>query len=121
IIAIFFAVFSSGDGAQEVSLTRVMQMARQGEVTRITVDGDRLLVDARSGRFVTNMEQGSSISDVLQMAQVDPVDRNIEIVVQQRSGLGNLFGILLQFLPLIFFGAILLFMMRQAQGSNNQA
>ena len=27
---------------------------------------------------------------------------------------------LLQFLPLIFFGAILLFMMRQAQGSNNQ-
>ena len=36
------------------------------------------------------------------------------------SGLGNIFAILINFLPLIFFGAIILFMMRQAQGSSNQ-
>jgi cell division protease FtsH len=33
----------------------------------------------------------------------------------------NWLGILVNILPLVFFGAILLFMMRQAQGSNNQA
>ena len=36
------------------------------------------------------------------------------------SGLGSLFGVLINFLPLIFFGAVLLFMMRQAQGNTNQ-
>src|SRR5207247_425829 len=35
--------------------------------------------------------------------------------------ISNWLGILVNLLPLIFFGAILLFMMRQAQGSNNQA
>ena len=33
----------------------------------------------------------------------------------------NWLGLAVNLLPLIFFGAILLFMMRQAQGSNNQA
>ncbi|MDD9994833.1 MAG: ATP-dependent zinc metalloprotease FtsH, partial [Dehalococcoidia bacterium] len=36
------------------------------------------------------------------------------------SGLSNLFGLLINFLPLIIFGAILLFMVRQAQGNTNQ-
>ena len=42
------------------------------------------------------------------------------MVFKGSGGLGSFFGILLNFLPLIFFGGLILFMMRQAQGSNNQ-
>ena len=44
----------------------------------------------------------------------------LQIEIKGSSGLSSLFGILINFLPLIFFGAILLFMMRQAQGNTNQ-
>ena len=43
------------------------------------------------------------------------------VEVKKSSSLAGIFGVLIQFLPLIFFGGILLFMMRQAQGSSNQA
>src|SRR6266511_4207060 len=43
------------------------------------------------------------------------------IKVKEPSQFGNWLGLLINFLPLIIFGAILLFMMRQAQGSNSQA
>ena len=37
-----------------------------------------------------------------------------------QSGLSSFVGIMINFLPLIIFGAVLLFMMRQAQGNTNQ-
>ena len=37
------------------------------------------------------------------------------------GGFGSIFGVLLNFLPLLIFGGILIFMLRQAQGSNSQA
>ena len=51
---------------------------------------------------------------------MDPGFSGIQIFVTGSSGLSSLFGVLINFLPLIFFGAILLFMMRQAQGSSSQ-
>jgi cell division protease FtsH len=45
----------------------------------------------------------------------------VEIVVKGPSGFGSFFGLMLNFLPLIIFGAILIFMMRQAGGANSQA
>ena len=41
-------------------------------------------------------------------------------MVKGSSGLGNFIGLFINFLPLIFFGAVLFFMMRQAQGNTNQ-
>ena len=45
----------------------------------------------------------------------------VEIEVSGPSQFGNIFGLFFNFLPLILFGGILIFMMRQAQGSNSQA
>ena len=45
----------------------------------------------------------------------------VEVLVKGTSPLGNILGLLFNFLPIIIFGAILVFMMRQAQGTNSQA
>ena len=55
---------------------------------------------------------------MLNDAQVD-ISR-VNVTVKGSGGLSAIFGLLFNFLPLIFFGAVLLFMMRQAQGNTNQ-
>ena len=123
VIAIFFLLFSPGSEGTEEDLATILTMAENGQVSSITVDGDRLIVVQRQNNQILTAakEPGSSIFEILQSVGINPVEQGIEVKVQRSGGLGNLFGILIQFLPLIFFGAILLFMMRQAQGSNNQA
>ena len=123
VIAIFFLLFSPGSEGTEEDLATILTMAENGQVSSITVDGDRLIVIQRQNNQILTAakEPGSSIFEILQSVGINPVEQGIEVKVQRSGGLGNLFGILIQFLPLIFFGAILLFMMRQAQGSNNQA
>jgi cell division protease FtsH len=123
VIALFFTLFSSGDSAEETSLTQIINMAEENNVSRIVVDGDRLFVTPRINPnqvLVATKEPGTSVFDVFRAEDLKPAESGIQIEVKRSGGLGNIFGVLLQFLPLIFFGAILLFMMRQAQGSNNQ-
>ncbi|MXW31142.1 MAG: ATP-dependent metallopeptidase FtsH/Yme1/Tma family protein [Chloroflexi bacterium] len=123
VIAVFFMLFSPGDDGEQSDLTSILALAKNGQISSIVVDGDRIVATSRQAnqQLVAAKEPGTSIFEILQTAGIDPVERGIEVEVHRSGGLGNLFGILLQFLPLIFFGAILLFMMRQAQGSNNQA
>ena len=123
VIAIFFTLFSSGDSAQETDLTTILSMAEQQQISKIVVDGDRLVVTpvtSPTQQLVATKEPGTSVFDIFQTAGINPADKGIEIQVQRSGSFGSFFGVILQFLPLIFFGAILLFMMRQAQGSNNQ-
>ena len=123
VIAVFFMLFSPGQSGEESDLTSILVKAENGEIASITVDGDRLVATTRqtNQQLTATKEPGTSIFQILESAGINPAEKGIIVEVKRSGGIGNLFGILLQFLPLIFFGAILLFMMRQAQGSNNQA
>jgi cell division protease FtsH len=123
VIAIFFTLFSSSENSEKADLTTILSLAKNNGVSKIVVDGDTLHVTPRQtpNRLLTaSKEPGTSVFEILQAAGIDPTERSIQIEVQRSGGFGSVFGVLLQFLPLIFFGGILLFMMRQAQGSNNQ-
>jgi cell division protease FtsH len=122
VIAIFFTLFSNPlGGSREIPLSQVISLAQKGQLESIEISGDKLTVTTREGNaFTSRKEQGSSIVEILTRAGVDPAAANIAITVKGSSGLSNLFSILINFLPLIFFGAVLLFLMRQAQGNTNQ-
>ena len=122
IIAIFFTLFSDPlGGSREVPISEVIRMAGSGELESIEVNGDRLTVVSSNGETLTSRkEEGSSIVELLESANIDPLVSRTNVAVKGSSGLGNLFGLLLNFLPLIIFGALLLFMVRQAQGNTNQ-
>ena len=123
VIAIFFTLFSSGGNAEKTDLTTILSMADNEQISKIVVDGDQLIVTPRNNpnqTLTATKEPGTSIFEIFAAAGINPLEKSIQVEADTSSGFGNLFGILLQFLPLIFFGAILLFMMRQAQGSNNQ-
>ena len=122
VVAIFYTFFSgSMGGGNEIPITEVVSLAASGDVDLIEVDKDRLTVSLTNGNVYTSRkEDGASIVESLARAGVDPVASNIRVVVKGSGGLGSLLGLLINFLPLIFFGAILLFMMRQAQGNTSQ-
>ena len=122
VIAIFFTLFSQPlGGSQEISINEVVALTARGDVAAIEVRGDILDILTVSGESLTSRkEQGASIVEILERSGVDPVTTKVEISVKGSSGLSSIIGILFNFLPLIFFGAVLLFMMRQAQGGSNQ-
>ena len=96
-------------------------MAAREELDRIEVKGDALTITTVSGEILTSRkESDSSIVEILQNAGIDPITSRVEIMVKGQSGLSSFVGIMINFLPLIIFGALLLFMMRQAQGNTNQ-
>ena len=108
-------------GSNEIALNDVISMTASGDVQTIEVQGDSLTIITTSGETLTSRkESGSSIVEILQRGGVDMVTTNVEIVPKGQSGFSALLSVLFNFLPLIFFGAILLFMMRSAQGSSNQ-
>ncbi len=97
-------------------------MARQGQIQKIEVQAETLVIQKSDGTKVrSRKEPSANILDLLQKGGVDVTHSDISIDVKEPSQFGNIFGLLINFLPLIFFGAVLIFMMRQAQGTNNQA
>jgi cell division protease FtsH len=126
-IVIFYTLLPSFSGRGEESVTTVIAMAKSGDIREIEVDGKKLTVYPKT---VTKGGEESFISrvgndtDVVSLlldsgVQVGPPS-GVEVSFKGSSGLSSIFGLLLNFLPLIFFGGLILFMMRQAQGSNNQ-
>ena len=121
VIILVFYNFTSGARGEQKDIASVVQMARENRLRSIVVDGDNLTVSPREGAdFNSRKEPGTSILEVLTQAGVETGEGGVQLTVKGSSGLSNIFGLLFNFLPLLFFGAILLFMMRQAQGSNNQ-
>ena len=127
VIVIFYYLLPSFGARNEESLTTVLSMAKANEIREIQVDGKKLTVYPRtiarggSDRFVSRLGDDTDIISLLVESgvQIGPPS-GVEVAFKGSGGLRSFFGLLLNFLPLVFFGGLILFMMRQAQGSNNQ-
>ena len=104
VIAILFTLFSDVSGSREVPIDEVISMAKRGQIETIEVHGDGLtVISTRQETLTSRKEPGLSVVEMLQNSGIDPVASNMNIIVKGSSGLGSLFGILLNFLPLVFF------------------
>ena len=117
--------FRPAAGSRDIAISEVIAQAKNGNVERITVNENSLLVKMRGApdEVRSLKETSSSITQVLHDngVNVGSGAGQVEVLVKGTSPLGNVVGLLFNFLPIIIFGAILVFMMRQAQGSNSQA
>ena len=122
VLAIFFTLFSDNlGGSQEIPINEVISRSVRGEVQKIEVREDRLTVFTNSGETLTSRkESGASMVDTLRESGVDPTVSGVAVDVKGASGLGSIFRLLINFLPLILFGGLLLFFLRRAQGGSSQ-
>ena len=126
VIVIFYTLIPSFGSSEQMSLKQVLDQSRSGQIKQIIVDGEKLTVIPQSSAGAEMVKYTSRVgknTDLIQLladhgALDGPSAPDVEY--KGSSGFGSVFGILLNFLPLIFFGGLILLMMRQAQGSNNQ-
>ena len=121
VIAIFFTMVGSLGGTEERRFTEIISMAQDGQIQEIIVNGERLTVVKINGdKIKSRIGKNTDILQELRDEGVETGAGALDVTWEGGGGLGSFFGILINFLPLIFFGGLILFMMRQAQGSNNQ-
>jgi cell division protease FtsH len=122
VVAIVYSFFGRSDGTESMDLSEVITAAKAGEVSEIEVSGESLTVFTVNGeKFKSRMEKDASIIAILDDAGVEVGADGVNVKVKKGGGFGNWVGLFITFLPLLLFGAILIFFMRQAQGSNAQA
>jgi cell division protease FtsH len=136
VLAIAFQVFRSQNPSTRsidltggsTSLVGLVRHAMSSN-TQITLkqDGDTVTAQPSGDpqQYEATISSQDTVLGVLKDAGINTTkpsfDRNVHIHVNPPSQLGNWIGTIVGFLPLLIFGALLFFMMRQAQGSNNQA
>ena len=128
LIALVLAIgsyFQPDAGSREISLSEVIEQAKNGEIKSIEVEENLLLIQIKgdTGLVRSRKESSSSIEEILRDNQIliGTSDNAVEVKIKGPGGFGSFFGIIINFLPLLIFGGILLFMMKQAQGTNSQA
>ena len=108
-------------GSNAIPLNEVVSMTASGDIRTIEVQGESLTLTTTSNETLTSRkESGSSIVEILQRGGVNMATTPVEIIPKGQSGFSTLLSVLFNFLPLILFGGVLLFMMRSAQGNSNQ-
>ncbi|MCL5263651.1 MAG: ATP-dependent zinc metalloprotease FtsH [Chloroflexi bacterium] len=125
-IALFISFVNQGSSKEPGSMKigEVIQEVKKGNIKKIDVEGDTLTIERydTATKSTSRKEPNSNIYQVLKDAGVTPAELDkISIDVKKPPEFGNWLGLMAQFLPLVFLAGLLLFMMRQAQGTNNQA
>ena len=123
VIAIFYPMVKGGfGGTEEASLSNVVSWANDGQIDEIVVKGEKLTFTRGGEKFKSRIQKDVDIMEVLREegVKVTGPDAVVDVKFEGGSGMDSFFRILQFFLPLIFFGGLILFMMRQAQGSNSQ-
>ncbi len=126
VIAIVFTLFGTGggEGKEKVDLAVFVDDVENHRWVEesVEVDGNNvtwkvMLADGET-TFKTKLEKNDTVRGVLEDAGI-PIEEQPKVAV--KGGGFDWFGIFINFLPLIIFGGLLIFLMRQAQGGNTQA
>ncbi|MCB9127545.1 MAG: ATP-dependent metallopeptidase FtsH/Yme1/Tma family protein [Ardenticatenales bacterium] len=122
--ALFFQFLSSSNEAKETDIATVAQEIRDGNVSAIKVEGNALTVTLRDQEepLQSRKEPQVGVVEYLRGLGLTPEQlQDVQISYERPSSFSNLTPILIYLVPLLLFGGFLIFMLRQAQGSNNQA
>ena len=113
------AIFSPQDNLKEVSISSVIERANKGEIKKIEIQGNDVKVTPKNEDRPTERsvkEGGSSLYE--QGLKQDKT----EVAVVPPSTAGDTFwNLTIILVPVLIIVGFFMFMMRQAQGQNNQA
>jgi cell division protease FtsH len=114
------AFLTPRDNLKEVPISEVIKEANAGQISKIVIQGNDVTVTPKGSKEPTERsvkQDGSSIQQQ-GLKEDAPVDLTIEPASTTGSTLWSLATIIV---PVILIAAFFMFMMRQAQGQNNQA
>lgn len=120
VLAVMAVVTVPQQKTEQVTLSQIIDQAQNDKLEKIEVAGDKLTAtvkgDASAPKQIAYKESGANLSDYGIDYRKVTVDTKNENSTTQYV-IAGIFSIL----PFLLIGAFLFFMMRQAQGSSNQA
>jgi cell division protease FtsH len=115
-VILLYQLFPTSSEPTEVGLDQAITMSQDGEIAAITVDNEELLLTTLDGRELKTAIGNLTLVDLQELGlNLDNVDYEVK-----PSGF-DWGSILISFLPLILFGALIFFLFRSARGANSQA
>ena len=115
-VILLYQLFPTSPKPTEVGLEQAITMSQDGEIAAITVDNQELLITTLDGRELKTAIGNLTLVDLQELGlNLDGVDYDVK-----PSGF-DWSGLLIGFLPLILFGALIFFLFRSARGANSQA
>jgi len=121
LLSLAFSFFPINKGPKEVDFYTFIDNAKNGQVKTIQQDGNTIIGLKDDKPVVKAAYLGSTkeLMDSLKEAGVKLGDDGIKFEV--KTGGFDWGNIMLSFLPLVLFGALLFFLFRSARGANTQA
>jgi len=118
-VVIFFTIISPGGGGGEFITTDKLIDKIKDDGAEVTIRGTSLTAVIGDDTFSTTVPESFDALEVF----ANEINQGRVTVNYEGGGggFGSWIGILINFLPLILFGALLLFILRQAQGGSSQA
>lgn len=125
VLVVFGALFvyslsGTRDTLKEVPLSDVINRANKGEISKIVLEGNNLSVTPKGSDVATE----KSVKDAASSLQDQGLKADTPTVVQikEPSTTGDvLWNLAIIVIPVLLIAGFFVFMMRQAQGQNNQA
>jgi cell division protease FtsH len=115
-VVLLYQLFPTSPKPAEVGLEQAIAMSQDGEIAAITVDNEELLITTLDGS-----ELKTAIGN-LTLVELQELGLNLEGVNYEVKPSGFDWGsLLIGFLPLLLFGALIFFLFRSARGANSQA
>lgn len=115
-----YALLGGHATLKEVPLSDVIKRANEGEIAKIVVEGNDLTITPRGSDTPTETsvkDGSSSLQD-----QGLKADSNVVVQIKTPSATGDiLWNLAIIVVPVVLIAAFFMYMMRQAQGQNNQA
>jgi cell division protease FtsH len=113
---VFSALSAPYEERTKVSLSQIVASVKKGEVSEITISGDKLQVTQKNGNKLQAVkEPGSDVYTLFKNAGVSLGDA--KITVKDESGFNNWLNIMSAVLPVVLMIAFFYFIFRQARGS----
>ena len=126
-LALLYAYRAQSPSAAPVLYSQAVAEIQTGQVKRVTISGDTATLDKVDSKTSETVTIGTNDGGAFQKLIVDynatqPSTRQVELSLQKDSQTFGIIGsVLLSLLPVLLIGGFFVYMMRQAQGTNNQA
>ncbi len=115
-VALFSYLLPGGDKPTEIPLSKLVAMSQNKEIAEIRVEEETLFITTTDGRELKSYKEENAILSDIEGLNLE----GVVIDIKGSSGF-NWGALLINFIPLLLFGALLFFLLSRARGANNQA
>lgn len=118
IVVFTFFLPNTNEQPVEISQTQLVELSQQHKIDVISIDGERIDIETNETPVRNLFTYKESLTSIYDIPGFDPT--GIEISPVGNTGI-DWGAVLINFIPIIIIGGIIIFLFSQARGANSQA